>query len=441
LFFYIRVACCPFIMFRQMYPNENPLLTKRVNLQRQQYDIVQSLNMKRTLVIFGVIILLVPGALGMVSGESETARILISADNPELESDLKQMVDVRYDFGRLGFTAEVDITIVPHLDVMEGVTVEEVRKYEISKPPGGCDPWPECKGGGGNGGGSREYAPDDQTPWGIEKMYDDPGIASTSGGAGVDVAVLDTGVKKDHLDLTRRVEQCKDFTGKSVKGSCKDNNGHGTHVAGTILADGGADGEGIFGMAPEADLFAYKVCGGRYCWSDDIAAAIEYAADNGAEIISISIGSDGEDPLVRDAIDYATGLGCLVVAAAGNDGSSEGSIDFPGGNAKVVAVGAIDSNENVPWWSSRGINDGDYVIERREVEFAAPGVNVESTWKNGGYHYEDGTSMATPHISGLAAKLWQGSGSSTRTHLQGLSRDIWTSGDDSATGFGLPTVP
>ena len=111
---------------------------------------------------------------------------------------------------------------------------------------------------------------------------------------------------------------------------------------------------------------------------------------------------------ILSAIDYAVDNGLLVVAAAGNDGPELGSIDYPGAYVKVIAVGAIDSNENVPDWSSRGINDGDYIIEEKEVEFGAPGVNIESTYNDGCYEYMSGTSMATPHVSGLAAKLWQG---------------------------------
>jgi len=128
------------------------------------------------------------------------------------------------------------------------------------------------------------------------------------------------------------------------------------------------------------------------------------------------------------------------MAAAGNDGPSDGSIDYPGANAKVMAVAAIDSSENVASWSSRGLNDGDFVIEEREVELAAPGVSVYSTFNNGCYGTMSGTSMATPHVSGLAAKLWQGNAVSTRTHLQNLAKnhDLYTVGDDSATGFGLP---
>jgi len=108
-----------------------------------------------------------------------------------------------------------------------------------------------------------------------------------------------------------------------------------------------------------------------------------------------------------------------------------------------MAVGAIDVNEVVPSWSSRGINDGDYIVEPREVEFGAPGVSVESTWKDGAYKVISGTSMATPHISGLAAKLWSGNAADTRTllHDKALLHDLHTTGDDTATGFGLPQVP
>src|SRR3989338_4845936 len=130
---------------------------------------------------------------------------------------------------------------------------------------------------------------------------------------------------------------------------------------------------------------AVKVCGNSGCWSDDIARAIRYAADNGANIISMSLGGDSEGSLEKDAIAYALGKGVLVVAAAGNDGPADGSIDYPGANPDVVAVGAIDFSEAVASWSSRGINDGDYVVEAREVELAAPGVAVESAWNDGTY--------------------------------------------------------
>jgi subtilisin len=261
-----------------------------------------------------------------------------------------------------------------------------------------------------------------------------------SGGAGVNIAVLDTGVFINHLDLD--VKLCKDATKRGIKNGCKDSNGHGTHVAGTIAANGGSDGQGIFGVASEANLWMVKVCGRDGCWSDDIAEAIRYVTEQGADIISMSIGGDTESSLIRDAVNYAVSNGVLVVAAAGNDGPAEGSIDYPGANAKIIAVGAIDSGENVVDWSSRGVNNGDFVVDEREVEFGAPGVLVLSTSNNGCYAVMSGTSMATPHVAGLAAKLWQGNAMSTRSHLQELAKnhDLHTFGDDSATGFGLPIV-
>ena len=376
---------------------------------------------------------------GIVLAQNQNAKsvYLIKSDN----ADLKAKFGVRHNFDA-GFTTKLNVKEVKELQ-KQGIEVEDVPLYQPLAPPGACSPWPECKNSNDDGSSDR-LTPSDQTPWGIEKVYNNPNISSTSGGLGVDVAVLDTGVNKNHLDLKNRIEQCVDFTGKGgnsiSEGKCDDKNGHGTHVSGTIAADAGSDGLGIYGVAPETDIFAYKVCGNDGCWSDDIAAAIDYAGSHGAEIISMSLGGDSESNLIRDAILRNTHI--LFVAAAGNDGSSEGSIDYPGANVNVVAVGAIDVNENVPSWSSRGINDGDFVIEEREVEFGAPGVSVESTWNDGSYNTISGTSMATPHVSGLAAKSWQGNAADTRTYLQERAKlhDLYTDGDDSATGFGLPTV-
>lgn len=286
----------------------------------------------------------------------------------------------------------------------------------------GPDPEPTCY-------------PDSPIPWGIDR------INGGSGGSGVIVAVLDTGVDTNHPDLAVNINDCvtKVTHFKADRKNCEDGHGHGTHVAGTVLANGGSDGFGIYGVAPEASLMAVKVCDRRgWCYGDDIAAGIYYAVDKGANIISMSIGGDSPDSQILEAIDYAVDEGVLPVAAAGNDGPANGSIDYSGAYVKEIAVGAINSTETVPDWSSRGINDGDYTIEEREVEFGAPGVSIESTYKDGCYAYMSGTSMATPHVSGLAAKLWQGNAAVTRSYLQSIAVDIWEGGDDTATGFGLP---
>jgi len=185
---------------------------------------------------------------------------------------------------------------------------------------------------------------------------------------------------------------------------------------------------------------------------DDIAAAIRYAADNGAEIISMSLGGDTSSDLIYDAVKYAYNKSVLIVAAAGNDGPEKGSIDYPAAYAEVVAVAAIDSSDFVPDWSSRGIErSGSNGIQEKEMEVAAPGVDVESTWNDGCYYVASGTSMATPHVSGLAAKYWSTNPSmtsskvrqwiQTRASSYDITKGIYASeGYDPASGFGLPTA-
>lgn len=299
-------------------------------------------------------------------------------------------------------------------------------------------------------GGAIRYLPSDQTPWGLEVIYANPDIASSTGGEGVNVAILDTGVYSVHPDLTRRIAQCKDFTHPRipiVSGKCEDKNGHGTHVAGIVMADAGADGKGVYGVAPRANLFAYKVCGANgSCYADDIAAALNTAANEGANVVNMSFGSDQESSLIKNAISSAVAKGVLLVAAAGNDGPFADSIDYPGANALVVAVGALNKSLTVTDWSSRGLNSTTtpWVVESRDIELAAPGEHIESTWNNGSYVILSGTSMASPFVAGLAAKYWQADAldplAATRDFLHSLATDLLPLGDDDASGFGLPQV-
>ncbi len=276
--------------------------------------------------------------------------------------------------------------------------------------------------------------PTTQTPWGIVK------VNGGFGGNGITVAVLDTGVKTDHPDLKNNIVDCRDAQYSSLRKRCDDKNGHGTHVPGTIAANGK-----ILGVSPQAKIAAIQVCSsGGYCWSDDVARGIRYAADRGYQIINLSLGGSSITSIEKDAIDYATSKGVLIVAAAGNSGPGVGSINYPGAYYKVIAVGATQSDDTIPSFSSRGTNPGSqvYVVEEKDIEFAAPGVSVESTYKDGCYAIGTGTSMATPHVSGLAAKLWQGSSQSTREYLQNKAKlnDLDAPGDDPSSGFGLPKL-
>ncbi len=284
-----------------------------------------------------------------------------------------------------------------------------------------------------------------QEPWnidlfsGVNKTRDDKDEP-------ILVAVLDTGVQVSHPDLKERIAACQDFTQKSgIKNDeCEDTNGHGTHVAGIIAADSGKDGLGMTGMDPTAKLFAFKVCDGAgLCWADDVASAIRSAAKEGAQIITISVGSDNESPLVRDAVEAATKDGVLIVAAAGNDGSYSGSLDYPANYASVISVGAVDSFGSVPDWSSRGNNGSTKsgVREDGDLDFVAPGVDVESTWNNGGYAVLSGTSMAAPHIAGLASRLWDSKAKDPAAAVRTLLEKLASDSETERAGFGIPTVP
>ncbi|MFG6113654.1 S8 family serine peptidase [Halobacillus sp. MO56] len=382
---------------------------------------------------------------------NEWVRVLIESTNENAKNQAKEKYDVRHDFGKQGFSTNVTLQQYKALQNNKNLNVTKVDKVSlVNKPQAAAD---------------RSTAPSDQTPWGMEAIYNDDSITATDGGDDIRVAVLDTGSKTDHVDLEGNVEQCKDFSRfffSRVDGSCNDVNGHGTHVAGTVLANGGADGAGIYGVAPDAKLWAYKVLGDFGTgFSDDIANAIRHAADQGQAqgvnvVISMSLGSSSESSLITEAVDYAYENGVLVVAAAGNSGPDADTIGYPGAVANAVAVAALeDVQENgtyrVADFSSRGNpdTDGDYVIQERDVELAAPGAAIASTWNDGGYNTISGTSMATPHISGLAAKIWAQNPGLSNTDLRAELQNRATAndilggtgaaeGDDYASGFGFP---
>jgi subtilisin len=384
-------------------------------------------------------------------------RVLVAPFKGNDVAAIKAKYDVRHDFG-LQFSANIPEHALNN--IKKFADVELVGISEIAAKPvcgdGAIHPREQCgepgleqcsasevcqscqcvtSGGDGGGDSARACTPTEALPYGIQ-------MVNGGSGGGATVTVLDTGVYESHPDLN--VTLCKDATKRGIKGGCKDGNGHGTHVAGTIAGNAGNDGLGIWGVAPAANLWVIKVCGNSgSCFNDDIAAAIRYATDQGTNIISMSLSSDRQSSLIQSAVDYAVQHGVLVIAAAGNDGPGVNTIDYPAANAKVMAIAAINQNQTIATFSSRGINDGDFIIEEREIEVAAPGVSTESTWIDGCYKVLSGTSMATPHVAGLAAKLWQGDALTTRSYLQTIARavDLDAPGDDGATGFGLPVAP
>jgi subtilisin len=399
------------------------------------------------------------GAFGQTqaTNPNETYRVVIKGHGAEM-GKAKQNYGTRWDFGTEGFTTTVNAKQYQALLNNKNLTIEKVPEVHLDAIENRSS---------GKGGATAAALPSKRIPWGISAIYNDPNVVSTSGGAGIKVAVLDTGVYINHYDLAGSGEQCKDFTqAKSplVNGTCNDRNGHGTHVAGTALAHGASDGLGIYGVAPQAKLWAYKVLNDRGSgYSDDISGAIRHVADEAARtgskvVINMSLGSNSKDTMIASAVDYAYSKGVLVVAAAGNDGYASGTIDYPGALTNAIAVAALENVQQngtyrVANYSSRGnsATDADFVIQERDVEISAPGSSIESTWYDGNYNTISGTSMATPHVAGLAAKIWSSnlswSNAQLRVELQRRAKlyDIKggygaTTGDDYASGFGFARV-
>ncbi|MDN7242611.1 S8 family serine peptidase [Planococcus sp. N028] len=406
--------------------------------------------------------LLVPGMAASANGEgsasqangNEKFRVLIDTNSQKEKENLKGRYGVKWDFADEGFTTDMNESQFKALQKNKNLTVEKVPEYTIeetsSKPEAAYN----------------AMAAAQSTPWGIKAIYNNSTLTQTSGGAGINIAVLDTGVNASHPDLVNNMEQCKDFTTASsiVNGSCVDRQGHGTHVAGSALADGGSSGTGVYGVAPAADLWAYKVLGDNGSGSsDDIAYAVRHVADqatalNTKVVINMSLGSSVESSLITNAVNYAYSKGVLIIAAAGNSGPYEGSIGYPGALQNAVAVAALEnviqnSTYRVADFSSRGYSatDGDFFINKGDVEVSAPGASIYSTWYTGGYATLSGTSMASPHTAGLAAKVWAAnptaSHTTIRSELQRRAKlyDIRSgsgaaTGDDYASGFGFARV-
>lgn len=221
----------------------------------------------------------------------------------------------------------------------------------------------------------------------------------TLGDSAVVIAIVDTGVDLNHPDLASKIVTGTDLVnGDSTP---EDDNGHGTHCAG-IAAAITNNGVGVAGVAPNCKIMPVKVldaAGSGYL--STVAQGIRYAANGGAKVISLSLGSSSQSQTLQDAITYAIGKGAVVVAAAGNDGVS--SKFYPAACTGVISVAAVDSSDAKASFSNYG----------SWVSVAAPGVRVYSTWMGDSYAYASGTSMATPYVAGEAAMLFSFFGSNT----------------------------
>ncbi len=264
--------------------------------------------------------------------------------------------------------------------------------------------------------------------WGLDAVG--VGAAwSVSRGAGVVVAVVDTGVAPAP-DLAGRL--LPGWNAIAGSDAAADDNGHGTHVAGTIAE---AEGNGVAesGIAPDASILPVKVLDATGSGSDsDVAAGIVWAADHGARIVNLSLGGSEASTVLADAVAYARHQGVLIVAAAGNDG---GAVGVPARLAGVIAVGAVDSELVRAPFSAGG----------RALDLVAPGVAILQQTLDGAGGFADrllsGTSMASPHVAGVAALALAAGRATTALGLARLlartARDLGPPGKDSAYGAGL----
>ena len=241
------------------------------------------------------------------------------------------------------------------------------------------------------------------------------------------VAVLDTGVAP-HAELTAALLPGQNFTSSPGGATdATDRHGHGTHVAGTVAADAGSTVEGI---APGVRVLPVKVLsdggGGSSVWANQ---GIVWAADNGADVINMSLGGPGASGVYAEAVAYARSKGVTVIAAAGNDATSEPF--WPAAEAGVVAVAAVDQNREQAWFS----NFGSY------VDLAAPGVGIVSTDRSGGTSVKNGTSMAAPHVAGVAALVAAAAPGLTPDQVEQAlaagATDLGAPGRDDVFGRGL----
>jgi subtilisin family serine protease len=278
------------------------------------------------------------------------------------------------------------------------------------------------------------FPADQTTPYGIDAVEardvwdtDRDGVIDPDAptGAGRTVCIIDSGVTTNHEDFSG-----VNFVGGYPSDWNVDNCGHGTHVTGIVAAMNNTSG--VVGVSPGAvSIYTVKVFGDGCTWSytSTLIDAVSRCQNAGATIVNMSLVSGNSSSFGETAFQNFFDQGLLMFGAAGNGGGTDYA--YPASYNGVISVGAVDANNLVPWWSRR--ND--------KVELTAPGVDVLSTYNDGGYSTMGGTSMATPHVTAAAAVVWSSDPSRTnaeiRQALQDTALDLGATGRDDEYGFGV----
>ena len=296
--------------------------------------------------------------------------------------------------------------------------------------------------------------------WNLDKVQAPDAWELTRGDPSMPIAIIDTGIDLSHPDLVDKlwvnageipgngqddegngyIDDVHGYDFVNEDGAPEDDYsvGHGTHVSGIVGADTD-NGLGVAGMAPANPLMALKVLdsGGEGTYFD-VARAIDYACAQGIRVLNLSLGGIDASSVLSDAVQAATAAGAILVAAAGNCGSgcyidSQYYVNppyYPAAYDEVLAVGATDSNDDIASFSEH----------HPYVDVAAPGVAIYSTYRRGSYGLLSGTSVATPHVSGLAALLWAADPNLTREDLVERivesAEDLGAPGKDDYYGWG-----
>lgn len=245
-------------------------------------------------------------------------------------------------------------------------------------------------------------------PWGINRIGSRLVNAVGNTGQGIRIAILDTGIDKEHEDLSKNFKGGYNFVDNNE--DITDLNGHGSHVAGIIAAE---DNDiGVVGVAPDAHIYSVKVLDFAATGStSDMVSGVEWAVENNMQIINLSLGSNTDSISFRRSVEKVYNNGILIVAAAGNNGNMMGngdSMDYPAKYNNVVSVGATDVNDNRAKFSSTGPS----------LEISAPGVDIPSTLPRNRYGTLSGTSMSSPHVSGVAALVMKANPGMTNTEVR-----------------------
>ncbi|MFC0469984.1 S8 family serine peptidase [Halalkalibacter kiskunsagensis] len=267
--------------------------------------------------------------------------------------------------------------------------------------------------------------------WGIDHLTIPKSWESGYSGKGVKVAVIDSGIATNHSALTVAGGiSMLDYTS-----SYNDDFGHGTHAAG-IIASSSKDAPGV---AQGIELYAVKTLDKNGTGPlDKTIHGIEWAVKQGVDIINLSLGSDSPSPALKAAVDQAHERGVLIVGAAGNKKNNYDrpmDVQYPARYGSVIAVSAIDQNNNLARFSASG----------PAIELTAPGVQIYSTYLNNGFRNDSGTSMSTPFVTGVLALYKEAFPSASNLEIRRMAQtsalDLGSKGRDHLYGFGLVQPP